>query len=126
MNFKKIMSSGVLLSALVPFIASAQTPIENLAERLIFWLNRGIVILITVATLFFIYAVIGYIREKDSAKMKDKKQQMINGIIGLFVIVSVWGIIGLVSQTLGTNRGGTQSVPCPPGTFYDSFTRRCM
>jgi hypothetical protein len=117
MNFKKIVNSSVLLSVFIPFFVSAQS-IEALAERAIGWLNRGVVILITVATLYFIVAVIQYIREKKPDEMKNRQKQMINGIIGLFVIVSVWGIIGLVSRSLGTDNGGTITPPCPPGTRW--------
>ena len=117
MNLKKTIISGSLLAVLVPFFASAQS-IESLAERAIEWINRGVIILITVATLFFIWAVIGYIREKKPEEMKNKQKQMINGIIGLFVIVSVWGIIGIVSRSLGTDNRGIVTPPCPPGTQW--------
>lgn len=125
MNLKKTIISSIVFSFLAISFSYAQTPLENMAERLIFWLNRGVVILITVATLYFIWAVIQYIREKDATKMKDRQKQMTNGIIGLFVIVSVWGIISILGRTLGTDRGGVQTPPCPPGTFYEPASRRC-
>lgn len=117
MKIHKLTFISSLSVLLAPLFASAQT-VEGLAFKLVDWINRGVVILITIATLFFIWAVIGYIRSSKPEERKEKQRQMINGIIGLFVIVSVWGIIGLVSRTLGTNQGGTYIPPCPPGTVW--------
>lgn len=64
-------------------------------------LNAIIPVLITLATLYFIWGVIKYITAKDEEKRKEGVKIIIAGIIGLFVIVAVWGIVALLGETFG-------------------------
>lgn len=62
--------------------------------------------LVTLAVVIFIIGVIKYISKADEeAGRKEGKNLMIYGIIGLFVIVSIWGLVGIIQGTfgLGTN-----------------------
>ncbi|MFT6829799.1 MAG: hypothetical protein ACJAV6_000636, partial [Candidatus Paceibacteria bacterium] len=43
------------------------------------------------------------------AKRNEKKQQIFWGIIGLFVIVSIWGLVAVVGRSFGLFAGGTLS-----------------
>jgi hypothetical protein len=97
---------------------------NDLVDQIVIWAQRGITFLMVLATGYFIWTVIGYIREKDSAKAKDRKDAMIRGIIGLFVIVGIWGIIRIISSTLDVT-GGSAAVPCPPGLEYDIVLKVC-
>jgi hypothetical protein len=61
-------------------------------------------LLITLGIASFIYGVVRYvINANDSAAREEGKQFMIWGIIGLFVIVSIWGLIKLLTGTFGFN-----------------------
>jgi len=80
-------------------------------------LNTVIPILITLGVIFFIWGVIQYVTAKDEEKQKEARQTMIYGIIGLFVIVSIWGLVGLLTKTFGINpAGGGPGFPCVKGT----------
>ncbi len=51
-------------------------------------------IAITLALIYFMWGVVQYVLSSDSAEERKKsKQVMFWGVIGIFVIVSVWGII---------------------------------
>lgn len=135
MNFKKSIISAVLLSTVIPLVTFAQTlmvtgntPVERLIGRAIGWVNTAIPVLITIATIFFIVAVIQFIREKDAGKMAERRQQMLNGVIGLFVIIAIWGIVALISNSFEIGTGGLnpRDVPCPPGQVYSVTYKRCM
>jgi uncharacterized membrane protein YfcA len=130
---KKIFISLFALALLcVPAIVSAQVggPRPNfnytndLVDQIVIWAQRGITFLMVLATGWFIWTVITYIRSKDSKDAEEKKAAMIRGIIGLFVIVGIWGIIRIISSTLGVT-GGSAAVPCPPGLEYDTVLKVC-
>ena len=87
------------------------------AQRLF---NTLIPILITLGVIYFIWGVIQYVIAKDEEAKKAGRDKMIWGIIGLFVIVSIWGLVGFLGNTLGVKSGGSADVPCvldtQPGT----------
>ena len=78
-------------------------------------LNILIPILIAAAVAFFIYGVLKYVLAKSDDIKTEGRNAMINGIIGLFVIVSVWGLVALIGSTIGvspnTGAGGVDIVP---------------
>ncbi len=126
MKNKTIVAISSLGFLLTPFIAFAQSPLENLMERILSWVNRGVPILLTIATIVFIWIVIQYIKEKDPKEMEVKQKQVRNGIIGLFVIIAVWGIIAFIAGTLGIEKNPTIPVPCPPGQTFSTLNNRCQ
>lgn len=74
-------------------------------------------ILITLAVVYFIWGVIQYTLSTDEEKKKKARSMIIQGLIGLFVIIAFWGIIRIISNTFGV--GATQlqqnEIPCIPG-----------
>ena len=72
-------------------------------------LNRLIPVLIAVALVVFFWGLIQYIRTH-----KNGKEIMIAGLVGLFIMVSVWGIIRIAQNTLGVGGGGSPTVPQVP------------
>jgi len=72
-------------------------------------LNRIIPVLIALALVVFFWGLIQYIRTH-----KNGKDIMIAGLVGLFIMVSVWGIIRIAQNTLGVGGGGTPTVPQVP------------
>ncbi len=72
-------------------------------------LNRIIPVLIALALVIFFWGLIQYIRTH-----KGGKDIMIAGLVGLFIMVSVWGIIRIAQNTLGVGSGGPPSIPQVP------------
>ena len=64
--------------------------------------NTAIPILIGVAVIIFFWGLIQYIRKPEEPK---GKQVMIAGLVGLFIMVSVWGIVRLGQNVLGIDSG---------------------
>lgn len=102
----------------VPFVAAAQAqpePFENLIE-LANGIGRIVGILIPVvfslALLFFFWGVVKYIA---SAGNEDAQAQgrriMVGGIIALFVISSVWGLVRYIQDALGISAVGDIAPP---------------
>ena len=57
--------------------------------------------LIGLAIVVFLYGVIIMIFSKGGEKMQEGKQNMLWGIIGIFVMVSVWGLVAILVNTFG-------------------------
>jgi len=72
------------------------------------------------ALLYFFWGLAKFILRAGEEKGREEgKQIMMWGIIALFVMVSIWGIVGFISDDLfGVGNGG--SMPNPSGT-YDGF-----
>ena len=58
-------------------------------------------ILISLAVLFFLWGVFKYIKGDAAAKAEGAKNTLW-GIIGIFVMVSVWGLVRILTSTFGT------------------------
>jgi hypothetical protein len=107
-----------LVSVLFPIAAMAQETVVNpsfcpgntndLTGILHFFtclVTQSIIpLLITLAIAYFIYGVVKYMMNADdSAQREEGKNFMIWGIVALFVIVSIWGLVKLLTGTFGFN-----------------------
>lgn len=60
--------------------------------------------LITLATAAFIWGIIQYFLNPDNEEKRKKgKSFLLWGLIGLFVMISVWGLVGVLGNTFGIN-----------------------
>lgn len=65
-------------------------------------LNPVVPLLVTLATLYFIWGLVKFIRASgDEGELKQGKQMMTWGIVGMFVLLALWGLVGLLSATFG-------------------------
>ncbi len=68
-------------------------------------------ILLTAALVVFFWGLVKYINSLSSEKdRQDGKNLMIWGVVALFVMVSVWGLVNLLQ---GTFLGGVSTTPFP-------------
>ena len=68
-------------------------------------INKIIPILIAIAVIIFIYGVITYVVASSPDDKAKGQQTMLYGIIGLFVIVSVWGLVAILNNTFEISQG---------------------
>lgn len=62
-------------------------------------------LLFSAALLLFIYGLVEFMYDpNDKNRRETGKRHMIYGVLGLLVMVSVWGIIHLITGTLGLQR----------------------
>ena len=94
---KKLIPFGLMA---MPFAAGAVESINdlfNLTETII---NKLAPLLIAIAVIVLLIGIINYIRAGDDEEKRAKgKNEMIYGIIGLFVMVSIWGLVAILSGT---------------------------
>lgn len=91
---------------MVPFVASAQSlqPLANLIGAVARLVGALVPILITLALVVFFWGLVRYLWGKDGkAKVDQAKDLMKWGLVTIFVMVSVWGIVRLAQDALGIN-----------------------
>jgi len=74
-------------------------------------LNAIIPILIAFAVVWFLYGVFSYVFTDDEDKKKQAKETMIYGVIGIFVMVSVWGLVNILIGTFDLNNTVPNTIP---------------
>ena len=66
--------------------------------------NPLIIFMFAAALAYFLFGVVQFLINSTSAGEKDTgKQHMIWGIVGMFIMFSVFGILKLIENTLGIN-----------------------
>ena len=77
-----------------------------LGKIAIYIINPIIVLGFVVATIVFFWGIVKFIWKADSDTDREEgKQSILYGIIGLFIMVSVYGILRFVLNTF--------EIPCP-------------
>jgi hypothetical protein len=71
--------------------------------------NQIIPILFAIALLGFFYGLVMYIFGKEDNKDQAKKT-MIWGVVALFVMASVWGLVTFIGNAVGINQAAAPSV----------------
>lgn len=89
------------LAVFLPGIASA-AQINDLGDIFSFvinFINTAIPTIIALAVLVFIWGVFRYVVSSDEEAKGKGKDLMIWGVVGLFVMISVWGLVNILSNT---------------------------
>jgi hypothetical protein len=100
----------------LPFAASAQSlnlsPIASLIGAVAAIIGALVPILVTLALVVFLWGLVKYLWGKGGkADVAGAKQLMKWGLITLFVMVSVWGIIDLMQSAFGINKNAAGRAP---------------
>ena len=98
---KKIITGVLLMSPMFAF-AQSLVPLQNLANGVGTIINILIPAMMALAVLAFFWGLVKYIASaSDEAAKEGGKTLMIWGMIALFIMVALWGILGWVQGTLG-------------------------
>ncbi len=99
----------------VPFLANAQASVQSLLQLVGTILASLVPIAIGLAVVIFLFGIIKYITAGDDESGRESARQlMLWGIIGLFVMVSIWGLVTILNSTTGIGQGGTGTMPTLP------------
>ena len=112
---KKVILAAL---ALAPAFVFAQD-LSNV-ERLVRGVGRivdiALPIIVGIALLAFFWGLVKFIFAQGNEEAKaDAKKIMLWGLIALFVMVAVWGIVRFIGTALGISQGDTIIVPDVPG-----------
>ena len=126
---KKIISFGVILGSMPTALVFAAEGVSafSILGTIAKLLSYIIPVLITLAVVYFIWGVIQYTVSTDEEAKKGARGKIIQGLIGLFVIVAFWGILSLVTNTFGVGPEQLRQtdIPCIPnpaaGVFCNQY-----
>lgn len=68
-----------------------------------------VILLVAAGVLFVVYGAFQMIQSEE--KREEGKQRIYHGIIGLFVMFSIWGLVGILDSTF--NLSGSQPINPP-------------
>lgn len=72
------------------------------------WIDRLIPLVISIALILFLIGIVQFVTAGgDEEKRAAARGMIIFGIIALFVMVSVWGFVNILSRTFFGNQGAT-------------------
>lgn len=99
LSLVKILAAGSAL--LFPALALAATTIGGLVDILAGLIDRLIPLTVAAAVLVFFWGLVVFIfNAGNEDKRKEGRQVMLWGIVALFVMVSIWGLVRILQQTL--------------------------
>jgi hypothetical protein len=103
---KKILAAFALV--LLPVVASAQNTVDSVANsagntigQLTNIINKLIPFFLAIAVVVFIYGVIRYVVASSPDDKAAGRSYIIWGIIGIAVILSIFGLVKLLQNTVG-------------------------
>ena len=131
MKKKLIVLSGFVLG-LAPIVALAQTAtglnptkcgstadgatvttIQGLLCKFSELLNAILPVLIALGVVYFVFGVITYVINDDAEAKKKGRDRIIFGIIGLAVIIGVWGLVLILTRTFLGENPNAQNITFP-------------
>lgn len=68
--------------------------------------NPALALLFTVGLLVFAWGVIEFLiglNISESDKKEEGKKHMLWGVVGMFIMVSAWAILGIIDRSVGSN-----------------------
>ena len=110
----------LLILALIAFpaVASAQDlgNLQELLDAVGSLVERALPIVVGIALLGFFWGLAKFIFSAGDEGAKDEgKRIMIWGVVALFVMVSVWGLVNFLADTFDINRDDSGEVPTVEG-----------
>ncbi len=103
-----------IASFALPLIAGAQTVntgyIDSIFTAIGNILNTALPLIIAAAVVYFVYGIARYVMSGDDAAKEVAKGKIIYGIIGLFVMISVWGLVRILTRVTGVETVAAPSV----------------
>ncbi len=116
---KKYIITSIAVTAVtlaIPFLAMAATPINNIADVgsfIIGIINNVLVpVIMSAAFIIFVYGIFAafILNAGDEEKRKKGKAIMMYGLIGFFVMVSVWGLVHILTGSVVLRNGPPTSI----------------
>jgi len=94
--------------------------------------NAAIPVAVSLAFLFFFWGLAKYVLKAGDEKARvEGRNRMVQGVIALFVLGSLWGLVNLLGVLLGTNLyvppdpGLREPIPSnAPSCVYDNILKR--
>lgn len=104
------------LVAMTPLVSSAQffADVEGMMNTFLALLDILILAILGLALVFFLWGVAKFILNAgDPAEQSKGKSIMFWGLIALFVMTAVWGLVAFIQDQLDIREGDVETVETP-------------
>lgn len=99
-TMRKIFYTATASIMLVPFIVQGVTIRDELL-LVVAYINIFIPFLTVLGTLYVVWGVFQFIRSAgDEKAVTEGRNRIVFGIVGLFVMISIWGFVNLLVNSL--------------------------
>lgn len=76
--------------------------ISSIVSNILAILQQIVYLIVGLGLLVFLYGIFGYISNfSDEKKRQESVSYIIYGLLGLFVMISVWGLVGILTGSFG-------------------------
>jgi hypothetical protein len=110
-----------LIAAPAIVFAAAPKTFQELANTLVLIMNNAVIVLIVLGLVVYFWGVSTNLFKAQEKGSKELNLYLVWGVIILFVMVSVWGILQLLQNSLfggdQFNNGGTTQTQQGTGSF---------
>lgn len=73
--------------------------------------NSLIYLMITLGVFYFLWGLFGYMKNSDDVKGREESRKfIIYGLIGIFVMTAVWGLVNVLTETFGLGAIGIPQI----------------
>ncbi|MFW5871703.1 MAG: pilin [bacterium] len=93
--------------------AGAQGGVFKLLELVSGLIAATVPVVIGLAVLVFVWGILKYVVAKSDDDQKEAKRVILWGVIVLFVMVSIWGLVNLLGDTLNLNTKAPEGPAVP-------------
>lgn len=112
---KKFIIAAIAFAPVVVFAQGELSNLNGLLRGIGNLVSTALPIVIAIALLAFFWGLVKFIFAGEEGK-KEGKSLMIWGLVALFVMVSVWGLVRFIGNALGiTATPNPDAVPTVPG-----------
>ena len=119
------MKKFIALSLLAPFAAFAAeaSDLGDIIKRAGDLLNQIAPLLLALAFVYLLWNIVKYIEagQGDAKGRETARDAIIASLILLFVMVSIWGLVGIIRRTVGVGEGATAPTLTPPSVPESSL-----
>ena len=119
MKTAKYLGLGVAAFAL-PLVTFAQADADlgffgGLIDEIQGLIDAAVPLVVGLAILLFLWGLAKYILSQDDAESRaNARSIMIWGVVIIFVMTALWGLVGLLSQLTGVDEGDVRQAPTLP------------
>ena len=124
---KKLIVLSSLALSMAPVAAFAQVSVTGATStgcntsdlfgllcRIGSLINAVVPVLIALGVVYFVWGVITYFIASDEEAKASGRSRIIFGIIGLAVIIGLWGLVNILTNTFGVNNNVHITAPTVP------------
>jgi hypothetical protein len=108
------VTTGGSTSSGCNYVSTSGGNLFGLMCRIGQFLNSVVPLLIALAVVYFVWGVVTYVIASDEEAKKTGRDRIIYGLLGLVVIIGMWGLVNLIGNTFGLNNSGNEELPTVP------------